>query len=144
MTKQEIKEEHRQSEGSPLMRSRIRQVQRDLARMRMAREVPKADVVITNPTELAVAIRYDVETMSAPTVVAKGARLLAQKIREIAVASGVPLVENKPLARALYSSVEVGSQVPADLYRATAEVLAYVYRLKGSGSEQQPVEETAS
>ena len=131
MTKHEIKEEMRQHEGSPQLRSRIRQVQRELARMRMAREVPKADVVITNPTHMAVALKYDIETMSAPTVVAKGARLLAEKIKQIARDAGVPIVENKPLARALYSSVEVGGLVPAELYKAVAEVLAYVYRLRG-------------
>ena len=131
MTKHEIKEEMRQQEGSPQLRSRIRQVQRELARMRMAREVPKADVVITNPTHMAVALKYDIDTMSAPTVVAKGARLLAEKIKRIARDAGVPIVENKPLARALYASVEIGGLVPAELYKAVAEVLAYVYRLRG-------------
>ena len=134
MTKQELKEEYKLYEGSPQMRSRIRQVQRELARMRMTKEIPKADVVVTNPTSLAVALKYDSETMSAPTVVAKGARLLADRIKEIARAAGVPIVENKPLARALYASVEVGASVPADLYKATAEVLAYVYRLRGKTS----------
>ncbi len=135
MSKHEIKEEMRQHEGSPQMRSRIRQVQRELARMRMGKEVPKADVVVTNPTHLAVALKYDVDTMSAPTVIAKGARLLAEKIKEIARESGIPIVENKPLARALYSSVEVGGTVPAELYKATAEVLAYVYRLRGEAAD---------
>jgi len=130
MTKHEVKEELKQHEGSPQMRSRIRQVQRELARMRMTREVPKADVVITNPTSLAVALKYDPETMSAPVVIAKGARLLADKIKSIARNADVPIVENKPLARALYASVEVGMQVPADLYKAVAEVLAYVFRLR--------------
>jgi flagellar biosynthetic protein FlhB len=131
MTKQELKEEYKLYEGSPLMRSRIRQVQRELARMRMSKEIPHADVVVTNPTALAVALKYDSETMSAPTVVAKGARLLAERIKEIARSAGVPIVENKPLARALYASVEIGAIVPAELYKATAEVLAYVYRLRG-------------
>ncbi len=135
MTKHEIKEEMRQQEGSPQLRSRIRQVQRELARMRMSQEVPHADVVITNPTSLAVALKYDLDTMSAPTVVAKGARLLADKIKEIARDAGVPIVENKPLARALYASVDVGGLVPAELYKATAEVLAYVYRLRGETAE---------
>lgn len=130
MSKHDIKEEMRQHEGSPQMRSRIRQVQRELARMRMAKEVPHADVVVTNPTHLAVALKYDIETMSAPTVVAKGARLVAEKIKKIAREAGVPIVENKPLARALYSSVDVGGLVPAELYKAVAEVLAYVYRLR--------------
>jgi flagellar biosynthesis protein FlhB len=131
MTKQELKEEYKLYEGSPLMRSRIRQVQRELARMRMSKEIPHADVVVTNPTSLAVALKYDSETMSAPTVVAKGARLLADRIKEIAREAGVPIVENKPLARALYSSVEIGAVVPAELFKATAEVLAYVYKLRG-------------
>jgi flagellar biosynthetic protein FlhB len=135
MTKHEIKEEMRQQEGSPQLRSRIRQVQRELARMRMAREIPNADVVVTNPTHLAVALKYDLDTMSAPTVVAKGARLLAEKIKQIARDAGVPIVENKPLARALYASVDVGGLVPAELYKATAEVLAYVYRLRGEVPE---------
>ncbi len=131
MTKHETKEEMRQQEGSPQLKSRIRQVQRELARMRMGREVPHADVVVTNPTHLAVALKYDLDAMSAPTVVAKGARLLADKIKHIAREAGVPIVENKPLARALYASVDVGGMVPAELYKATAEVLAYVYRLRG-------------
>jgi flagellar biosynthetic protein FlhB len=131
MTKQELKEEYKLYEGSPQLKSRIRQVQRELSRMRMSKEIPKADVVVTNPTSLAVALKYDSETMSAPTVVAKGARLLAERIKEIARNAGVPIVENKPLARALYSSVEIGAIVPAELYKATAEVLAYVYRIRG-------------
>jgi flagellar biosynthetic protein FlhB len=131
MTRHEIKEEYRQQEGSPQMRSRIRQVQRELARMRMAKEVPHADVVITNPTTLACALKYDSEIMGAPVLVAKGARLIAEKIKEIAREANIPIVENKPLARALYASVEVGSPIPADLYKAAAEVLAYVYRLRG-------------
>jgi flagellar biosynthetic protein FlhB len=135
MTKHEIKEEMRQQEGSPQLKSRIRQVQRELAKMRMGKAIPEADVVVTNPTTLAVALKYDLETMSAPTVVAKGARLLAEKIKDIAREAGVPIVENKPLARALYSSVDVGGSVPAELYKATAEVLAYVYRLRGDTPE---------
>ena len=140
MTKHEVKEELKQHEGSPQMRSRIRQVQRELARMRMSREVPKADVVITNPTSLAVALKYDPETMSAPLVIAKGARLLADKIKEIARTADVPIVENKPLARALYASVEVGMQVPADLYKAVAEVLAYVFRLRKDAKNRTTAE----
>jgi flagellar biosynthetic protein FlhB len=136
MTKHEIKEEMKRYEGSPLVRARIRQVQRELARMRMTKEIPTADVVVTNPTHLAVALKYDTESMSAPTVVAKGARLLAEKIRDIARKAGVPVVENAPLARALYSSVEVGAQIPAELYKACAEVLAYIYRLRGKASAE--------
>ncbi len=130
MSKHEVKEELKQHEGSPQMKSRIRQVQRELARMRMGHEVPKADVVVTNPTSLACALKYDPQTMGAPVLLAKGARLLAEKIKMIARESDVPIVENKPLARALYSSVEIGGTVPAELYKAVAEVLAYVYRLK--------------
>jgi flagellar biosynthetic protein FlhB len=130
MTKQEIREEIKQYEGSPITRSRMRRVQQELSRMRMSREIPKADVVITNPVHLAVALKYDAENMGAPTVVAKGARLLAEKIKEIARKHGVPIVENKPLARTLYQAVEIGMEIPANLYKAVAEVLAYVYRLK--------------
>lgn len=130
MTKQEIKEEVKQYEGSPITRSRMRRVQQELSRMRMSREIPKADVVITNPVHLAVALKYDADNMGAPTVVAKGARLLAEKIKEIARKHNVPIVENKPLARTLYQAVEIGMEIPANLYKAVAEVLAYVYRLK--------------
>jgi flagellar biosynthetic protein FlhB len=100
----------------------------------MMAEVPKADVVITNPTHYAVALRYDAETMAAPAVVAKGQNLIAQKIRELAKDSGVPLVENPPLAQALYRAVDVGREIPEDLYRAVAEVLAYVFKLRRSGA----------
>ena len=131
MTKQEVKEELKQTEGYPLVKARIRSIQRALARRRMMKQVPESDVVITNPTELAVALKYDPEKMAAPTVVAKGARKLAQRIKEIAQAHGVPIVENKPLARLLYQSVEVGMEIPVEAYQAVAEILAYVYRLKG-------------
>ncbi len=127
MTKDEVKEEYRQREGDPKVRARIRQRQREMARRRMMAAVPKADVVITNPEHLAVALQYQKNTMSAPTVVAKGAGYLAAKIREVAKEHGVEIVENKPLAQALYKMVEVGSQIPAELYRAVAEVLAHVY-----------------
>jgi flagellar biosynthetic protein FlhB len=132
MSKQEIKEEARQSEGDPLIKRRIRQKQRELARQRMMSDVPKADVVVTNPTHIAVAIQYDQHTMSAPVVVAKGADFIAQKIKEIAEEHGVPIVENKPLARTLMQRVEVGESIPEDLYLTVAEVLAFVYRLKKS------------
>ncbi len=131
MTKQEVKEELKETEGDPLVKARIRSIQRALARRRMMKQVPESDVVITNPTELAVALKYDPATMAAPTVVAKGARKLAQKIKEIAAAHGVPIVENRPLAQLLYRSVEVGMEIPVEAYQAVAEVLAYVYRLKG-------------
>ena len=131
MTKQEVKEEGKQTEGDPQVRMRIRSLQRENARRRMMDEVPDADVVITNPTHFAVALKYDLDTMATPVVVAKGKNLIAQKIKEIARESGVPMVENKPLAQALFKSVEVGQGIPEDLYRAVAEVLAYVFRLKG-------------
>lgn len=129
MTKQEVKEELRQTEGDPLLRARIRARQRQIATHRMMQEVPKADVVVTNPVRLAVALKYDPGTMKAPKVVAKGARLMAQRIRDIAAANGVPIVENKPLAQALYKAVDVGKEIPAHLYKAVAEILAYVYYL---------------
>jgi flagellar biosynthetic protein FlhB len=135
MTKQEIKEEYKELEGSPLIKSRIRATQRALARRRMMKAVPTADVVITNPVHLAVALKYDPATMAAPTVLAKGKRLIAEKIKEIAAANGVPIFENKPLARSLFDLVEIGSEVPSSLYKAVAEVLSYVYRLKGRGSD---------
>ena len=131
MTKQEVKQEHKQREGDPLLKARVRSIQREMARKRMMQEVPKADVVVTNPTHFAVALRYDGEKMAAPRVVAKGADLMAQRIKEVARKNGVPLVENVPLARALHKSVKVGGVVPRALYQAVAEVLAYVYRLKG-------------
>jgi flagellar biosynthetic protein FlhB len=131
MTKQEIKEEYKMHEGDPLIKSRIRRIQREMAHARMLHDVPKADVVITNPTHLAVALIYDVDSMSAPKVVAKGERLIAEKIKEVAKQAGVPVVENQPLARAIFEAVDVGMYIPAKLYRAVAEVLAYVYKLKG-------------
>lgn len=131
MTKQEVKQEHKQREGDPLLKARIRSLQRERARKRMMQDVPKADVVVTNPTHIAVAIKYDAEKMAAPRVVAKGADLMAQRIKELAKKNGVPLVENVPLARALHKSVKVGGTIPRSLYQAVAEVLAYVYRLKG-------------
>jgi flagellar biosynthetic protein FlhB len=131
MSKQEVKEESKEVEGSPLIKSRIRSAQRALARRRMMAGVPKADVVVTNPTHIAVALKYDGGSMGAPTVVAKGKRLVAEKIKEIAALHGVPIFENRPLAHSLYELVEVGSEIPASLYKAVAEVLSYVYRLNG-------------
>jgi flagellar biosynthetic protein FlhB len=131
MTKQEVKDEHKELEGSPLIKSRIRSRQIALARQRMMEEVPKADVVVTNPVFIAVALKYNIEKMNAPTVVAKGKRLIAEKIKEIATTHGVPVLENKPLARSLYELVEIGSEIPASLYKAVAEILSYVYKLKG-------------
>jgi flagellar biosynthetic protein FlhB len=129
MTKQEVKEEFKRTEGDPHMKAKIRQRQRELARVRMMHAVPEADVVVTNPTNVAVALKYDTDRMSAPTVVAKGQRLLAEKIREIAAAHRVPIVENPPIARLLYKVVEIGQQIPAELYQAVAEILAFVYRM---------------
>lgn len=130
MTKQEIKEEHKESEGDPLIKSRIRSMQREASRRRMMQEVPTATVVITNPTHLAVAIRYEDKEMPAPKVVAKGAGIVAEKIKEIAEEHGVPIVEEKPLARALFK-LELDTFIPEALYVAVARILAYIYKLKG-------------
>lgn len=129
MSKQEVKEEFKQQEGDPKIKGKIRQKQRQMAMARMMQEVPKADVIVTNPTHFAVALKYD-SGMSAPVVVAKGQDLVAQKIKELARESRIPIVENKPLARALYATVEIGGAIPHEMYKAVAEVLAYVYRLK--------------
>lgn len=131
MTKQEVKDEFKQTEGDPQVKSRIRQIQAQAARQRMMADVPKADVVVTNPTRLAVAIKYDSSTMDAPTLLAKGAGAVAANIRRIAEEAGVPLVENRELARNLYAMVDIGQTVPAELFQAVAELLAYVYKLKG-------------
>lgn len=138
MTKDEVKEEYRQREGDPKVKARIRQRQREMARRRMMAAVPKADVVITNPEHLAVALQYQKSNMSAPTVVAKGAGYLAAKIKDVAQKHGVEIVENKPLAQALYKMVEVGSQIPVELYRAVAEILAHVYSKRNPRSQEAP------
>lgn len=130
MTKEEVKQELKQTEGDPQIRARIRARQQAIARRRMMQAVPKADVVVTNPTHYAVALQYDASKMTAPTVVAKGMNLLALRIREIAQQHGVPIVENPPLAQSLYRNVDIGQQIPPELYQAVAEVLAYVYRLR--------------
>ena len=129
MTKQEVKDEAKQSEGDPQIKGKIKQKQREMAMARMMQEVPKADVIITNPTHLAVALEYH-KGMVAPLVLAKGQDLVAQRIKDVARDHGIAIVENKPLARALYASTEIGDVVPQELYQAVAEVLAYVYRLK--------------
>lgn len=129
MTKQEVKDEFKQMEGDPQIKGKIKQKQREMAMMRMMQEVPKADVIVTNPTHYAIALQYE-QGMTAPVVIAKGQDLVALRIKEIARESRVPIVENKPLARALFATVEVGGSVPQELYKAVAEVLAYVYRLK--------------
>ena len=130
MTKQEVKEERKESEGDPYIKARVKSIQMQLARKRMMAEVPEAEVVITNPTHYAVALKYERDSMGAPVVVAKGANHLAQKIKDIAKEHGVPVVENKPLAQTLYKLVEIGGVIPHTLFRAVAEVLAYVYKLK--------------
>lgn len=129
MTKEELKQEFKEMEGDPQLKARIRSQQREMARKRMMSEVPKADVVVTNPTHFAVALKYDRERMGAPVVVAKGMNLLAARIRELAGEHKVPILEAPPLARALHRHTEIGEQIPARLYTAVAEVLAYVYQL---------------
>lgn len=129
MTKQEVKEEMKSREGDPLIKARIRRIQRDMANRRMMDAIPKADVVITNPTHIAVALQYD-ETTIAPKVVAKGADYMAEKIKEKARLHQVPIVENKPLARAMYKTLKIGQVIPRELYTAVAEVLSYVFKLK--------------
>ena len=131
MSKQEVKEEFKQTEGDPMIKSRLRQIRMERARKRMMAAVPEADVVITNPTHFAVALKYDGETMDAPKLVAKGADLVARKIRELAEAHDVPIVQNPPLTRALYDSVELEREIPPEHYKAVAEVIGYVMRLKG-------------
>ncbi len=130
MSKQDIKDEYKKMEGDPLIKGRIREQQRRMAMQRMMQEIPNADVVITNPTHFAVAIRYDASEMDAPMVVAKGQDYVALKIKEKAKEHNIVLMENKLLARALYAQVEIGQHVPTELFQAVAEVLAYVYRLK--------------
>jgi flagellar biosynthesis protein FlhB len=132
MSKQEVKEEHKSAEGDPLIKSRVRAAQRDLSRKRMLADVKTADVVVTNPTHLAVALKYDSTKMAAPFVVAKGAGFMAERIRELARHHGVPVVEQKFVARTLFKLVEIGKEIPADLYRAVAEILAFVYRARGA------------
>lgn len=130
MTKQEIKEEHKSREGDPLIKARIRRVQREMANKRMMSDVPKADVIITNPTHIAIALRYDPQAMAAPQVIAKGAGLIAEKIKEIAREHNVPIMENKPLARTIFKTIKIGQAIPRELFTAVAQVLSYVYRLK--------------
>lgn len=136
MTKQEVKMESKQQEGDPLIKSRIRAKQRQMAKRRMLSDVPLADVIITNPTHFAVALKYDSAAMAAPQVVAKGADLLAKRIRDIATEYDVPIVENPPLARGLYKNVEIGRQIPPDLFAPVAEVLAYVFAINARRRER--------
>ena len=130
MTKREVQEEFKQTEGDPLIKSRIRSIQRELARKRMMAEIPKADVIITNPTHLAVALQYKSQEMNAPKVLAKGAGFVAEKIKEIGKTHQIPIVENKPLAQILFKTVELGQMIPSALYQVVADILAYVYRIK--------------
>lgn len=129
MTKQEVKEENKSREGDPLVKARIRRVQREMASRRMMEEVPKADVIITNPTHIAVAIKYSAQMVS-PTIVAKGAGAVAEKIKKIAKENNVPVVENKPLARTIFKTLKIGQNIPRELYTAVAEVLSYIYKLR--------------
>ncbi|MBQ3654853.1 MAG: flagellar biosynthesis protein FlhB [Synergistaceae bacterium] len=132
MSKKEVKDEYKQMEGDPQIKQKIRQKQREMAKQRMMADVPKSDVVITNPTHIAVALQYDRAVMGAPQVIAKGSDYTAKRIRDIAEANLIPVVENKPLAWALYENVEIGEEIPEDMYKAVAEVLAFVYKLKAS------------
>jgi flagellar biosynthetic protein FlhB len=129
MSKQEVRDEHKETEGNPQIKMRVRRLQRDLFRRQMMKEIPKATAIIVNPTHYAVAIRYSMDTAGAPKVVAKGKNFVAARIRKMAIAHQIPIVENPPLAQALYKSVEVGQEIPSHLYRAVAEILAYIYRL---------------
>jgi flagellar biosynthetic protein FlhB len=138
MSKREMREEMKQSEGDPLIKSRIRQLRMERARRRMMAQVPKADVVITNPTHFAVALKYEVGRMAAPILIAKGADAVAFKIREVAEANKIPIVENPPLARGLFASVELDEEIPAEHYKAVAEVIGYVMRLR-TGRPQAPL-----
>ena len=131
MTKQEVKDEHKQTEGDPIVKSRLRQIRTERARQRMMAAVPQADVVVTNPTHFAVALRYDPSNMAAPTCVAKGIDFLALKIREVAEEHDISIVENPPLARALHQAVEVDAEIPPEHYKAVAEIISYVFRLEG-------------
>lgn len=130
MTKQEIKEEHKSREGDPMIKARIRRIQREMANKRMMADVPTADVIVTNPTHIACAIKYDPATMAAPILIAKGADAIAEKIKELARENNVPIMENKPLARTMYKTMKIGQVIPRELFTAIAQVLSYVYKLK--------------
>ncbi len=136
MTKQEVKDEMRRMEGDPKIKQRRRQIANQLAQKKLKKDVPTADVVITNPTEFAVALKYDDDAMHAPRVIAKGQGLMAKRIRELAIEAGVPILERKPLARALYKLVEIGHEIPEEFYSAVAEILAYVYELSGKAKRK--------
>jgi flagellar biosynthetic protein FlhB len=132
MTKQEVREEFKEMEGDPTTKGRIRRIQREMAKKRMMSDVPKADVVITNPTHYAVALMYKMESMDAPKVVAKGVGFLALRIKDLARQHDIPQVENKALAQTLYKTVDVGETIPASLYKAVAEILAYIYKARNA------------
>ncbi len=136
MSKQEVKEEMKRMDGDPQIKARRREIARQMALQRARQDVPGADVVVTNPTHYAVALKYDTETMNAPKVVAKGADFMAMRIREIAIAHGIPILERPPLARGLYRLVDVGQEIPEQFYAAVAEILAYVYELTGKTREK--------
>ena len=136
MSKQEIKEEHKAREGDPMIRARIKRAQREAASRRMMDDVPKADVIVVNPTHIAIAIKYD-ETMVAPKIVAKGADIVADKIREIAKEHNIPIVQNIPLARTMFKTLKIGAAIPKELYTAVAEVLSYVYKLRRRGNSRR-------
>jgi flagellar biosynthetic protein FlhB len=138
MTRQEMKEELKRDEGDPQVKARIRRLQREAAQKRMLQEVPKATVIITNPTHLAIALRYEQGAMGAPRVVAKGAGFVAERIVELARKNWVPIVQRPPLAQVLFKAVQVNQEIPAELYVVVAEVLAYVYRLRGIGIAAPP------
>ena len=131
MSKQEVKDEYKNAEGDPQVKGKIKRKMMEASRRRMMQKLPEADVVITNPTHYAVAIKYEPTERDAPYVIAKGEAYLAQKIKEVAKEHGVEIVENKPVARALYHNVEIGESVPPELYQAVAEILAFVYHLQG-------------
>jgi flagellar biosynthetic protein FlhB len=130
MSRQELKEEYKETEGDPLVKNRLRQLRMERARKRMMAEVPKSDVVITNPTHYAVALKYDAPSMQAPRLVAKGVDKIAQKIREIAKEHGIPIIENPPLARGLHAAVHIDQEITPEYYKAVAEVIGYIFRLK--------------
>jgi flagellar biosynthetic protein FlhB len=144
MSREEIREELKQTEGNPVIRQRVRQLQRAVAQRRMMQAVPRADVVITNPTHLAIALQYDARAMGAPRVVAKGEGFIAEQIKRIARENDVPTMENKPLAQALFRNCEIGDEIPGDMYAAVAELLAFVYRLRERPSLIAPAAAGAS